>query len=112
MLNCRISSSIRDNTRSAKTIVKTKQPTVNRITLSRSSVVAMIRGVYWPPATWMATSSEPNVNTRKERFSVITVSSIDRAPGMDRPKYEVSWSSRPVRTSQLPMALVIRWNTK
>ena len=41
-------------------------PTVNRIPLSRSSVVAMIRGVYCPPATWIATSSEPKVNTRKE----------------------------------------------
>ena len=31
--------------------------------LSRSSVVAMIRGVSWPLATWMATIIEPKVNT-------------------------------------------------
>ncbi len=45
-------------------------PTIQRMTLSRSSVVAMMRGVYWPPAIWMATSSEPNVNTRNDRFMV------------------------------------------
>ena len=90
----------------AKTRVKTKQPTVNRMTLSRSSVVAMIRGVYCPPATWIATSSEPNVKTRKERFNVTTVSSMDRAPAMDRPKNAVVSSSRPVRNSQAPMAYV------
>ena len=43
------------------------------MTLSRSSVVAMTRGVYWPLATWIATSSEPNVKTTKERLSVMTV---------------------------------------
>ena len=35
--------------------------------------VAMIRGVSWPPAIWIATSSEPNVNTRNDSVSVMTV---------------------------------------
>ena len=93
-------------------MVKTKQPTVNRITLSRSSVVAMIRGVYCPPATWIATSSEPNVKTRNERFSVITVSSMVRAPVHRKAQERRLPSSRPVRRSQPPMAYVIHWNTR
>ena len=56
---------------------------MHRMTLSRSSVVAMMRGVYWPPATWIATSSEPNVKTRNERFIVMKVSSSVRAPVTD-----------------------------
>ena len=92
-------------------MVKTKQPTVNRITLSRSSVVAMIRGVYCPPATWIATSSEPNVKTRNERLIVTTVSSRDRAPAMGRARNDAVASSRPVRRSQAPMPSVVAWNT-
>ncbi len=34
----------------ANTSEKTNNPTLNRTTLSRSSVVAMIRGVSWPLA--------------------------------------------------------------
>ena len=44
---------------------------MTRMALSRSSVVAMMRGVYWPPATWIATSSEPKVKTRNDSFIVI-----------------------------------------
>jgi hypothetical protein len=55
----------------AQNNVKANRPTANRITLLRSSVVAMIRGVSCPPATWMATSSEPKVNTRNEIVSVM-----------------------------------------
>ena len=51
-----------------------------RMTLSRSNVVAMMRGVYCPPATWMATSSEPKVNTMKERLKVSTALNIVLAP--------------------------------
>jgi len=99
-------STIFVSTRSAKTRVNTKQPMVNRITLSRSSVVAMIGGVYCPPATWIATSSEPHVKTSNERFNVITVSSNDRAPAIGRPRYAVVASSRPVRRSQSSTAVV------
>ncbi len=53
--------------------VKTKSPTLNRTTLSRSSVVAIIRGVSWPLATWMATSKDPNVKTRNDSASEMTV---------------------------------------
>ena len=84
--------------------MKTKQPTVNRITLSRSSVVAMIRGVYCPPATWIATSSEPNVKTRNERFIVTTVSSMRPRPAMGRPKNAaVSVEPSGLARSQPPM---------
>ena len=50
-----------------------KQPDGIADELSRSNVVAMIRGVSWPPATWIATSSDPKVNTRNESVSVIVV---------------------------------------
>ena len=73
------------DTRMVNNKVKTKYPTVKRILLSRKSVVAMIRGVYCPPATWMATSRELKVNTIKERFVVTIVSSSDRAPAISRP---------------------------
>ena len=33
----------------------------------------MILGVSCPPAIWIATSSEPNVNTRNDRVNVMTV---------------------------------------
>ena len=33
----------------------------------------MMRGVSWPPATWIATSSEPNVKTMNDSVSVIVV---------------------------------------
>ena len=48
-------------------------PTVYLTTLSRSKVVAMIRGVICPLATCIATSSEPNVKTTNDRFAVTTV---------------------------------------
>ena len=51
----------------AKSSVKTNNPTVRRMTLLRSNVVAIIRGVSCPLATWIATSNEPKVNTIKER---------------------------------------------
>ena len=57
----------------AKTSVNTNSPTLPRTTLSRSSVVAMMRGVSWPPAIWIATSSEPNVNTTNDSVSVMVV---------------------------------------
>ena len=69
----------------AKTSVKTDRPTLYRTTLSRSSVVAMIRGVSCPPATWIATSSEPNVNTRNDSVSVMTVWYNDCAPAGSNP---------------------------
>jgi hypothetical protein len=62
-------------------------------------------------ADWIATSSEPNVNTRNERFNVTAVSSKDRAPAMDGPRYAVAWSIRPERRSQASMAVVISANT-
>ena len=40
------------------------------MTLSRSSVVAMIRGVYCPLAIWIATSSEPKVKIMSDSVSV------------------------------------------
>ena len=49
----------------AKRSVKINNPTVKRMTLSRSSVVAMIRGVSCPLAICMATSREPKVKTMK-----------------------------------------------
>ena len=48
-----------------------------------------MRGVYCPLATWIATSSEPKVKTRKDMFAVMTVSSVARAPLIDRPKKAV-----------------------
>jgi len=59
------------------------------IGLSRSRVVAMMRGVYCPLATWIATSSEPKVNTRKDKFAVMMVSSVVRAPLIDNPRKAV-----------------------
>ena len=56
----------------------------------------MIRGVSWPPATWIATSSEPNVNTRNDRASVMTVWYSACAP--DRASAVSSQSSQ--RSSQ------------
>ena len=64
------------------------------MTLSRSSVVAIMRGVYWPLATWMATSSEPNVKTTNERLSVMTVLASALAPSIP--------SSSPHRPSASP----------
>ena len=40
----------------------------------------MIRGVSCPPAIWIATSSEPNVNTRNDSASVMIVWYIACAP--------------------------------
>jgi hypothetical protein len=57
----------------AKSIVNTKSPTVPRMTLSRNSVVAMIRGLSCPLATWIATSIDPKVKTRNESVSVMMV---------------------------------------
>ena len=44
----------------------------------------MTRGVYWPLATWIATRSEPNVKTTKERLSVMTVLQRALAPSIPR----------------------------
>ena len=63
----------RSSAMTAKISENTNRPTLYRTTLSRSSVVAMIRGVSWPPAICMATSSEPNVKTRNDSVSVMTV---------------------------------------
>ncbi len=54
-------------------MVKMNRPTVKRMTLLRSSVVAMIRGVSCPLATWIATRSDPKVKTMNEIVSVSTV---------------------------------------
>ncbi len=45
----------------------------------------MTRGVICPPATWIATSSEPNVNTRNASVSEMTVWSIACAPDTASP---------------------------
>ena len=55
------------------------------MTLSRSSVVAMMRGVYWPLATWIATSSEPKVKTMNDRENVMTALNIAFAPSIPSP---------------------------
>jgi hypothetical protein len=46
----------------------------------RSKVVAITRGVSWPPATWIATSNDPNVNTIKDKVIVVTVWSMACPP--------------------------------
>ena len=54
----------------------------------------MIRGVSWPPATWIATSSEPNVNTRNDKVNVITVWYSAVAPaGSSPPRRQRSQAS-------------------
>ena len=88
--------------------MKTKTPTVVRMALSRSSVVAMMRGVYWPPATWIATSNEPKVKTRNDRLSVMSVSSNDRAPASGSAWNEVASLVQPRSTIQAPMACTTR----
>ena len=55
------------------------------MTLSRSSVVAMMRGVYCPLATWIATSSEPNVKTSNDSDSVMTALHSAFAPSSPSP---------------------------
>ncbi len=75
----------------ASSSVKTNSPTLTRTTLSRSSVVAITRGVSWPPAIWMATSSEPKVKTRNDSDSVMTVWYIVVAPDTPSP---VTFQSR------------------
>ena len=65
--SCRTVSSRVDSAPGPQRAGKTKRPTVKRMTLSFSSVVAMIRGVYCPLATCTATSREPKVKTMKER---------------------------------------------
>ena len=57
-------------------IVKVNKPTVKRMTLFRSSVVAMIRGVSCPLATWIATINELKVKTMNAIDEVITKSAI------------------------------------
>jgi len=79
---------------SAMISVKTNKPTLKRTTLSRRSAVAMIRGVSWALATWIATSSDPNVNTRNESASVTTVWNIACAPSSARIGFQLSQSSR------------------
>ena len=61
------------------------RPTVYLITRSRSSVVAMMRGVSCPPAIWIATSREPNVNTTNVSVSVTSVWNRVWAPATRRP---------------------------
>ena len=68
------------NTPAAKSRVKVKRPTVKRMELSRSNVVAMILGVNCPPATWMATRREPKVKTMNVSVSVMIVSIISVFP--------------------------------
>ena len=63
----------RSSAMTAKINEKTNRPTLYLTTLLRRSVVAMIRGVNWLLATWSATNSEPNVNTRNDSVSVMTV---------------------------------------
>ncbi len=109
--SCLTVSSIRVSTRTAKARVKRKMPTIVRMTLSRSRVVAMMRGVYWPPATWIATSSEPKVKTMNEMLRVMKSSSWTRAPVTDRPRNDTDSEAQPFSTSQLPSALTPRWNT-
>ena len=101
-------SFILDRTRTQNASVKTKTPTTVRMALSRNSVVAMMRGVYCPPATWIATSSEPKVKTRNDRFIVMRVSSVDRAPVSDSPWNEVASSVQPRVTIQASMACTTR----
>ena len=55
------------------------------MTLSRSSVVAMMRGVYCPLATWIATSSEPKVKTTNDSVSVMTALVSAFAPSSPSP---------------------------
>ncbi len=61
------------------------RPTVYLITRSRSSVVAMMRGVSCPLAIWIATSSEPKVNTTNVSVSVTMVWNRVRAPSTPSP---------------------------
>lgn len=69
----------------ASSSVNTNRPTLNRTSASRSSVVAITRGVSWPPAIWIATSSEPKVKTRKDSDSVMTAWYMVVAPVTDSP---------------------------
>ncbi len=55
------------------------------MTLSRSSVVAMMRGVYCPLATWIATNSEANVKTSNDSVSVMTALESALAPSSPSP---------------------------
>ena len=109
--SCFTVSSIRVSTRTAKARVNTNMPTIARMTLSRSSVVAMMRGVYWPPATWIATSSEPKVKTMNERLRVMKSSSWTFAPVTERPRKDTDSEAQPRSTSQVPNALTARWNS-
>jgi hypothetical protein len=77
-------SSIRATVPMANNRVMRNRPTVNRMTLSRNKVVAMIRGVSWPLAIWMATISEPNVKTINESVSVMIVCRAVSVPAVDR----------------------------
>ena len=45
----------------------------------------MMRGVSWPLAIWIATSSEPNVKTTNESVSVMMVWNSVWAPATPRP---------------------------
>ena len=56
----------------------------------------MILGVSCPPATWIATSSEPNVNTRNDSVSVMTVWYSPAAPAG-----AMSVSSQPSHASRM-----------
>ena len=71
-------------------------------------MVAMTRGVYCPPATWIATSKDPNVNTRKDSDSVTIVSSPERAPDNENPNSAFTRLMCPASTSQSPAAPVSR----
>ena len=50
----------------SKLKLRMNSATIRRMVLSRSKVVEMMRGVSWALATWMATSSELNANTRND----------------------------------------------
>jgi hypothetical protein len=59
-----------------KASVSTNNAMMSRMVLSRSSVVAMMRGVSWALAIWIATSSELKANTMKATVAETTLSSV------------------------------------
>ena len=83
--SCGTTSTVRLSALTANSSVNMFRPTVYLITRSRSSVVAMMRGVSWPLAIWIATSSEPNVKTTNESVSVMSVWNRVWAPSTPSP---------------------------
>src|SRR3954447_2161330 len=57
--------------------VSTNSATIQRMVLSRSSVVAMMRGVSCALAIWIATSSELKAKTMKETVDATSPCSVD-----------------------------------